>query len=338
LANDGTDVAQNPRIIGGSAVTGDNFNFVAFIQGNIDGVGTFSCTGSLIASNIVMTAGHCMYATESDPFTAGDYQVGFSHERPSDDTLFQGHSVSRVIANPDFSMKTLKNDILLLVLADNISTSEATPVKIYNGDLAAGSTITAAGFGVTDPNDEDSVPSQLMEVDLKTGTTAYCKSIWYTFDPSTQACTDGTAGKDTCQGDSGGPLVTTAGGQVAVFGITSFGPTTEDNPTGLCAQAGSSGYYTRAGAFVDWIASSTGMDVSDFAITGKSIPDTSDIEDDSSDSGDDSEFITDFTMIFGSDDGVSIAYVSGGIRTIAGKSLSLAVLVGSAIAAIAHVI
>ncbi|KAJ1801739.1 hypothetical protein LPJ59_000030 [Coemansia sp. RSA 2399] len=346
-ANRRADAQRTPRIIGGTPVASSDFTFIAFIEGYMEGVGAFSCTGSLIAPSVVLTAGHCTYATDTTMFTASQIQVGFTHTRPPEDTLYQGHSVSTIITHPEFSMDTMKNDIALLILDDTISTSEATLAKVYNGGVSAGSTITAAGFGVTDPYDQDSVPTQLMEVDLKTGTTSYCENIWPTYDDKTQICTDGTAGKDTCQGDSGGPVVTSTGSDVAILGITSFGPSTDDNPEGLCAQAGGSGYYTRVSAFVPWIAKSANLNVSDFAVTGNPIPSDDSSDDDSTDSNSgkagDSDIITDFTMSFDETDTDSLdsshstSVHSGNIRTIAEKSVSLLVF-GSAIAAIAQLV
>ncbi|KAJ2856849.1 hypothetical protein GGI22_003681 [Coemansia erecta] len=346
-ANRRTDAARTPRIIGGTPVSSSDFKFIAYIESYMEGVGAFSCTGSLIAPNVVLTAGHCTYATDTTMFAASQIQVGFTHTRPPEETLYQGHSVATVITHPQFSMGTMENDIALLILADTISTSEASLAKVYNGAVKSGSTITAAGFGVTDVYDQNSVPTQLMEVDLKTGTTSYCKSIWPTYDAKTQICTDGTAGKDTCQGDSGGPVVTSTDSDVAILGITSFGPSTADNPYGLCAQAGGSGYYTRVSAFVQWIAKSANLNVSDFAVTGKAIPSDVFSDDNSTDTNasntDDTEIITDFTASFdetnsrSSHSSIASASVSGGIRTIAEKSISLLAF-GSAIAAIAQLV
>ncbi|KAJ2658773.1 60S ribosomal protein L38 [Coemansia sp. RSA 1200] len=103
--------------------------------------------------------------------------------------------------------------------------------------------LTAAGFGITDPTDTSSKPAELMQVNLGAGTTAYCKSLWPSFDATKQMCTNGAGGKDTCSGDSGGPLATSVnnGDGLVVAGITSFAPPSNGGPA--CAQAGSTGYY-----------------------------------------------------------------------------------------------
>ncbi|KAJ2658772.1 hypothetical protein IWW48_003845 [Coemansia sp. RSA 1200] len=280
------DIESTPRVIGGRPATSSEFKFIAFLQSYNPDIGAFSCTGSLIAPNVVMTAGHCMYATSTVRFTASQIQVGFTHQRPPQDTLYKAHSVSRIILHPSFSMLTQKNDIALLILADSISTTEATPAKIYTGGVSTKTPITAAGFGVTDPHDDTSVPTQLMTVDLTVGSNSFCRSVWPDYSSTTLVCTDGTAGKDTCQGDSGGPLVTPidASGNVAVLGVTSFGPATDDNPEALCAQAGGSGYYTRVRAYAKWIAQSTGLDLADISTSNSVVSGGDDDEDGSSSS------------------------------------------------------
>ncbi|KAJ2509653.1 hypothetical protein H4217_008240 [Coemansia sp. RSA 1939] len=285
-SNGNKDIESTPRVIGGRPATSSEFKFIAFLQSYNPDIGAFSCTGSLIAPNVVMTAGHCMYASNTVRFTASQIQVGFTHQRPPQDTLYQAHSVSRIILHPSFSMLTQKNDIALLILADSISTTEATPAKVYTGGISTKTPITAAGFGVTDPHNDSSVPTQLMTVDLAVGSNSFCRSVWPDYSSTTLVCTDGTAGKDTCQGDSGGPLVTPidSSGNVAILGVTSFGPATDDNPEALCAQAGGSGYYTRVRAYAKWIADSTGLNLADFSTSNSVVSGGDDDEDASSSS------------------------------------------------------
>ncbi|KAJ2856848.1 hypothetical protein GGI22_003680 [Coemansia erecta] len=124
-----------------------------------------------------------------------------------------------------------------------------------------------------------------MKVSLVPGTTAYCKSIWSSFDPAKLICTNGAAGKDTCSGDSGGPLATPINnaGSLAVAGITSFAPVTSDNPDGLCAVAGSTGYYVHVGYYIDWIAHAAKLDAGKIGVSSMSGSDSSSSSDANSD-------------------------------------------------------
>ncbi|KAI9500031.1 hypothetical protein GGI25_003033 [Coemansia spiralis] len=276
----GSAVEPNARIAGGQVASSSDFGFIAYIQGYIPEVGGSSCTGSLIGPNVVLTAGHCIYQDDIR-YTASQFQVGLTHKRPEPGTLYQGLSVSKVITHPNFNLKTLSNDIALLILEDTVSSSQATPGKIYTGDITTSTKLVAAGFGITIPDNMTSVPTQLMEVSLTAGSNAYCRSNWGSFNSKYLICTNGASGKDTCQGDSGGPLATMVGNTLAIAGVTSYGPVSASNPEGLCAQKGSTGFYGRVGAYVDWIARAANLDANSITIGGGS----SDSDDDSSSSG-----------------------------------------------------
>ncbi|KAJ2451286.1 Serine protease 55 [Coemansia sp. RSA 2336] len=259
------------RIIGGSVVSSGDFKSTAYLEMYDGGRTRNRCTGSLIAPNVVLTAGHCTYKDEITQYQASDFQVGITHTiSTSPSVLFKGHSVARVIRHPKFSMMDLVDDIALLILADSVPESEGTPIQIYSGKYSKSTPIRAAGFGLTDPNDPTSVSPQLMEVDLAIGSNSLCAQNSDTYSSRTQICTDGTAGKDTCQGDSGGPLVTPVdnGSQkTALLGLTSYGTVSSSNPEGLCAVRGSSGFYTYIAPYIDWISSEADLNAKDIQIT-----------------------------------------------------------------------
>ncbi|KAJ2897817.1 hypothetical protein IWW38_001596 [Coemansia aciculifera] len=268
------DVA--PRIIGGQPALSTQFQYIAYIEGYDPIQGGSSCTGSLIAPNVVLTAGHCVYASDTQMYTAAQIQVGFTHTTPDPTVLFQGYSVSQIIANPSFSMGTLKSDIALLILSNNIPDSVATKAKLYAGSFSSGTSVTAAGFGLIDPNSKTQLPSSLMEVGLKLGTTSFCQANFPTVDINKVVCTDGTAGKDTCNGDSGGPLaIAVSSGSpdgTALLGLTSFGPISSKNPLGLCGQPGIPGYYTLISPYISWIAKAANLNANSISVGGSSNP------------------------------------------------------------------
>ncbi|KAJ2864203.1 hypothetical protein GGH94_003067 [Coemansia aciculifera] len=263
------DVA--PRIIGGQPAPSTAFQYISYIEGSHPVYGGSACTGSLIAPNVVLTAAHCVYASETVKYTAAQLQVGFTHTTPDPTVLFKGYSVSRIITHPSFSMRTLRSDIALLILSSNIPDATATKAKILTGSYDAAATVTAAGFGLIDPYSKTAIADVLMQVDLNLGATSFCRSNSPGFDPNYVLCTDGKAGKDTCNGDSGGPLAIPTKGSpdgTALLGLTSFGPISAKNPDGLCAQAGIPGYYTRISPYVPWIAQSANLDAESFTVAG----------------------------------------------------------------------
>ncbi|KAJ2827786.1 hypothetical protein GGI24_002564 [Coemansia furcata] len=264
-----TDVA--PRIIGGHPAPSTSFQYIAYIEGNDPIYGGSACTGSLIAPNVVLTAGHCVFASDTVMYRASQLQVGFTHTTPDPTVIFRGYSVSRIIAHPSFNMRTLNNDIALLILSSNIPDTIATKAKILSGNYDTSATVTAAGFGLINPLSKTQIPDVLMEVDLNLGTSAFCKANSPRFDPNTVVCTDGKVGKDTCNGDSGGPLAIPAQGSpdgTALLGLTSFGPINAKNPDGLCGQAGIPGYYTRISAYIPWIAGAANLNAASITVSG----------------------------------------------------------------------
>ncbi|KAJ2310955.1 hypothetical protein IWW54_002907 [Coemansia sp. RSA 2705] len=257
-----------PRIAGGEVVDDADFRFVAYIQGYTSENGSTTCTGSLIAPNIVLTAAHCTFATSTTVFDASDYKIGFNHSTPSLTSDFEGYSVAKVSTHPNFNHQTLANDMVLLFLKDSVPSSVADTVKIYTGNISAKDELFAAGFGITEPENSTSMATQLMSVELTVGNDTFCSENSHSYDPKYLICTDGTPGKDTCAGDSGGPLAKQIDGGMALAGITSYAPVTDSNPDGLCAQAGSSGYYVHVNAYLPWITKVTGLNEADITIGG----------------------------------------------------------------------
>ncbi|KAJ2503354.1 hypothetical protein GGH96_000375 [Coemansia sp. RSA 1972] len=296
------DTQETARIIGGSVASSNEFLSTAYLEMYDGGNTRNRCTGSLIAPNVVVTAGHCIYKTDFIKYTASQFQVGITHSIPtSSSVLFEGYSVAKVIPHPKFSMMDLMDDVALLILEQSVPASGGTPIKIYSGAYTTDTPIRAAGFGLTDPLDYTSISGQLMAVDLTIGSKSVCTRNSDTYDSKTQICTDGTAGKDTCQGDSGGPLVTPVdnGSQkTALLGLTSYGTVSDSNPDGLCAAKGSSGYYTNLSAYIDWIAENANLDVNDIQITNKT---TSVPSDDDKSSDKESSTRSTHTSVFGDD-------------------------------------
>ncbi|KAJ2725123.1 hypothetical protein GGI07_001493 [Coemansia sp. Benny D115] len=253
-----------PRVAGGVSATQGEMQFVAYVRTTSSSHSGKLCTGSLIAPNVVLTAGHCTYNTDNVPNDIGDYIVKFPQASPDVEIAnLEVYSVSQVIVHPEFSIFTLEHDIALLILNETIPGTVANALKIYNGKFDTSSPIIGAGFGLTSPYILNSFPSVLQAVNLTLGTDEYCSSLSSSYNKDLHVCTDGTPGKDTCSGDSGGPLLTTYdegdGSKYAILGITSYAPATPDNIDGYCAQAGSSGYYTYVLPYLHWIADSANL-------------------------------------------------------------------------------
>ena len=200
---------------------------------------SFLCTGTLIAPDYVLTAGHCGSITGAAIGTPAGWPAPLIDVRIGANRSGQGEKVpvSRVIVEPDY-LATPGHDITLLQLASD-STKAPTKVAGANeGSLwAAGTMETIAGWGTTSEGGD--TPDTLQEAQVPITADATCAAAYSDFDPATMVCAGyPQGGTDTCQGDSGGPLFgRTAAGDLKVVGATSFGEG--------CAQAGKPGVYAR---------------------------------------------------------------------------------------------
>ena len=212
----------------------------------------FLCTGTLISSDTILTAGHCSSITggagvaspAAYPPQLIDVYIGSN--KPG-----QGEQVpvSRVIMNPNYLLSD-GYDISILKLSRN-STKTPTPVAGASETASwAPSTLeTIAGFGTTEEGGD--TPDTLQKAQVPIVADSTCAGAYSGFESATQICAGyPQGGVDTCQGDSGGPMFgRTAAGALRVVGATSYGDG--------CARPGKPGVYARVGddTLREWIRS-----------------------------------------------------------------------------------
>ena len=259
LATAGTflalSAAPSMAIVGGTNAAPGEFPAVAEIT---FGKG-FLCTGTLIAPDTVLTAGHCSSVTGSAvaspaafPPQLIDVRIGNTRSGTGGETV----PVSRVTMQPNYLLGK-GYDISLLRLSRTAST---TPVKVAGaaetGLWAAGTTESIVGWGTT--SEGGSTPDTLQKAQVPVTTDAYCAKAYRDFDVKTMLCAGfEQGGVDTCQGDSGGPMFgRTSTGALRVVGATSFGSG--------CARPGKPGVYARVGDQLlrEWIRSQVPAGVS----------------------------------------------------------------------------
>ncbi len=251
-------------MVGGKPAPAGQFPYVA----NVQIMGAFGCTGTLIAPQWVMTAGHCGSATGSGteglaptpvswPASAYHLTLGSVY---ADGHGGEGHNVSKVVVDSDYIVTNgTGNDVTLMKLD---TPSKIAPMKIAAvGERASwnpGVLATIAGFGTTSEDNSDA-PAQMQFASVPITTDQYCAQAYPnglseasddgSFDAKTMVCAGyPQGGTDTCQGDSGGPLlVTVHGGATRLVGATSFGAG--------CGDAGKPGVYARVaeGPIRNWL-------------------------------------------------------------------------------------
>ena len=216
--------AEPAPIIGGSATKVGDFPTVVAIE-----VGQGLCTGTLIASDWVMTAAHCLdpqiVGATDLPSLVKSIRVVFGSV---DVHTSSGKAIgaSEVFGDPKFSITDLgHNDLGLIHLASEYTDVDPTPVNFDATQAPVGVAVTMVGFGVTQSGAmtqagvEFTIPAEISEA---------CNKV-----PSGQGlpilsdanvlCFDQSTGMGKCEGDSGGPSFAMIGGKQTLIGTTSFG-------------------------------------------------------------------------------------------------------------------
>jgi trypsin len=229
-----------PRIVGGTQA-GLN-EFPAFTQLYIaDGSGFVFpfCGATLISSNKVLTAAHCTIGSSASAIYALPNFYSFNDNFTFDDLI----QLSSKVEHPNYQADQFNNDIAVLTLSRNASTSTATSFAL--SDQLTGSAATVIGTGTT--TEGGSSPDTLRKVTVPIVSNSVCEDSYGTGSITSSMLCAGLAGggKDSCQGDSGGPLWVDFNGSRVQAGVVSFGDG--------CARPNLYGVYSRTSTLAAFI-------------------------------------------------------------------------------------
>jgi len=231
--------AEPAPVIGGSRVPSGAWSDVVAVIAP-DG----TCTGVLVAPDVVLTAGHCIELRPTHVITnTVDHAAG-------GDRI----AVKWARAYPTWWERY---DAGVLVL-EHVARGRARPIAsacLANDRLRAGAPLRVVGFGATTPAGTDD-NTQLYEATIAV-LDPFCET-----DP---ACGDaarpkgeltaGGRGTDACFGDSGGPAYLDTPAGPTLLGIVSRGLEVLGLP------CGNGGVYVRADKLVAWIEAVTDRDL-----------------------------------------------------------------------------
>jgi endonuclease G len=227
----------NSAVVGGTTVLPGQWPDAVAVLGS-----SGTCTGTLIAPDVVLTAGHCanikpvqVIANTTDYSQDGGVRV----------------QVAKTVAYPNWQTEY---DVAVLVLASRIE--GVAPRKVGTSctfeEFSRSTAVRLVGFGATDTSGQVA-NTQLMQamtevVDPECTGGQGCKQA---VAPGGEFVAGGSSGADSCFGDSGGPVYLDTSRGAVVVGAVSRGVDGADTP------CGGGGIYVRTDKLIDWIEQTT---------------------------------------------------------------------------------
>lgn len=234
---------QNLRIIGGNKVPGKEFPDCVAVGDDDE----YQCTGTLIAPNVVLSAGHCSTVAT---------RVFFGSDVGKKGTEI---GVKKCVRHPMYRKGGKENDLLVLVLDKKASVK---PRRIATAAaINAATEGRAVGFGSTNPNGDfgygvkRQVDVPIVSPGCSGKVNGEADSVAYGCDRLLEIVAGKQVlGRDSCKGDSGGPFYVADGKK----GWLLAGATSRAT-AGAVDTCGDGGIYVRVDKYVSWIEKAAGI-------------------------------------------------------------------------------
>ncbi|MDA3864928.1 MAG: S1 family peptidase [Deltaproteobacteria bacterium] len=245
--NEARPLSQESYILYGTPDTSQAHQAVVYIT-NETRQGYGACTGTLISSDVVLTAGHCVGDPSAMAVYFGNSMSGFYAQR----------NVSEVERHPNYSTveTSISNDIALIRMS-SAAPSSITPIPplpasagLTNADVDT-TPLQYVGFGLTETGSSGTKLTMTKPADVICGGSAACN--YNVSGMGYVQLSPGTLGIEMdydggiCSGDSGGPAFVTRNNTEYVAGVSSW---VLQDQSGNCAYFGVS---TKVDYFTSFI-------------------------------------------------------------------------------------
>ncbi|XP_039611590.1 elastase 2 like [Polypterus senegalus] len=233
------------RVVGGVDARPNSWPWQISLQYSKNGDWAHTCGGTLIATNWVLTAAHCISSSRTYRVALGKYNL--KDNEPNSVAI----DAEKIFVHEKWNSLFIINDIALIKLKEHVtlSTSIQTACLPLDGlELPNDYPCYITGWGRIYTNGP--LADNLQQALLPVVSYDICsKSDWWGGTVKrTMVCAGGDGLLSGCNGDSGGPLnCQNANRAWEVHGIVSFG-------SGLkCNMAKKPTVFTRVSAYIDWI-------------------------------------------------------------------------------------
>lgn len=204
-------------IVGGGETTTAARHIVMIVstRGNL-------CTGTAIARDLVLTAGHCVAP-------AASYRVLTADRKPP------GHAVRSITVNPrynpkDYASGRVTADVALLKLEMALPADIQPAMLPPSPAVSPGDRFVIAGYGTTSYGSESGIGTPRAATMVATGRPGNLQIRLV--DPAARGERQGLG---ACTGDSGGPAFIESSGKFGVIGVVSWstGPSQSEGCGGM---------------------------------------------------------------------------------------------------------
>ncbi|KAL0852229.1 hypothetical protein ABMA28_000447 [Loxostege sticticalis] len=253
--------AFNRRIFRGKTTKIKKYPFMASVHVS----GSFSCAGSIISKELVITAATCLqipylYRNRADHKNNVTVRIG------SDFTTHGGQllNISDIFFHPQYNPENLKHNLAILRMSKDKPFPKKKKIRKVLFDKTPDDLpsdvkqVTIVGWGAKDEKNQQDPSTKLSLAHLDLYKLEECKAVYskYYVTESTFCAGITRKGSGACEKDVGDPAVVAG----VLVGVVSFGPP-------LCGTVDAPTVFTRINIYAGWIDTILKMDPTATATT-----------------------------------------------------------------------